>query len=343
MGTTTVAVVGAGSWGTAVARQLARNGASVALWSHNAEVARSINEDGRNPRYLPDCQLPPSVRAETDLLACVDAKDAIVYVPPSKALREIVHLSAPGIGTDVPVAVLTKGIEPGTRMLMTEVVTDELGNPGRVACLSGPNHAEEVSQDLPSAAVIASSASSTALGFQQLFHSNTFRTYVSDDVVGIEICAAAKNVVAIACGISRGIGMGDNTAALLMTRGLAEMSRLVSARGGNPLTCMGLAGMGDLVATCTSRHSRNQTFGAAFAQGESLAQFEERTHMVVEGARACLSVRELAAACGVEVPLADAVYGLLYENRPLTEVTSALYARMPGEEFYGLEGACPAW
>lgn len=335
---TPVAVIGAGSWGTAVARQLACNGHDVRLWSHNAEAARLINEERCNPRYLPGCVLPSNIAASTNLVHCLDGAEAACFVVPSSNLREVAHNAAGLLGDDVPVAVLTKGIEQVTCRLMTEVVADELGNPSRIAALSGPNHAEEVSRDLPCAAVIAAEDPSCSATFQRLFHSDTFRTYVSTDVVGVEVCAAAKNVVAIACGIARGIGMGDNTCALLMTRGLAEMSRLVAARGGNPLTCMGLAGMGDLIATCTSAHSRNQTFGAAFASGESLAAFEARTHMVVEGARACRSVRELARTHGVEVPIADAVFGLLYEETPLESVVASLYARVPGGEFYGLNG-----
>ncbi len=337
----TVGVVGAGSWGTAVARQLAMNGHSVRLWSHNAEVARLVNEAHCNSRYLPGCLLPEGVTASTDLEWVLDGIAAAALVVPSSNLREVSKNCLAFLGDSTPTAVLTKGIEPTTCMLMTEVAASELDNPSRIACLSGPNHAEEVSRDLPSAAVIASENPECAVWFQQLFHSDTFRTYVSTDVVGVEVCAAAKNVVAIACGIARGLGMGDNTCALLMTRGLAEMSRLVAARGGNPITCMGLAGMGDLVATCTSSHSRNQTFGAAFATGETLAEFEGRTHMVVEGARACRSVRELARAYGVEVPISDAVYNLLYGNVPLEQITADLYARTPAAEFYGLTNLNP--
>lgn len=330
-----VAVVGAGSWGTAVARHLAKQGADVALWSRGEEVARAVNGTHRNPRYLPACELPAAVVADTDLGACLAGAESAVFVVPSHALRAMLHAAAPHVGPRTPVAVLTKGIEPGTCRLMTEVALDELGGAGRIACLSGPNHAEEVSQDLPAAAVIAAEDPACAAYFQGLFHADRFRTYVSDDVVGVEICAAFKNVVAIACGIVRGMELGDNTGAVIMTRGLAEMGRLVAARGGNPLTCMGLAGMGDLVATCTSGHSRNRTFGAAFVSGETLEGFEARTHMVVEGARACRSVRELAGPLGVEVPLADAVYDLLYGGVPLDDVAARLFAREPRAEFYG--------
>ena len=330
----TVAVIGAGSWGTAVAQLLARQGHRVKLWSHNAQVAEAINTVHRNPRYLPACELPETVVAYTDLAKSIEGAEAAVFVVPSSHLRSTAKLAAPHIGQDLPVAVLTKGIEYGTSMLMTEVVTDELANASRIACLSGPNHAEEVSLDLPASAVIASRDEVTAAYFQQLFHTDTFRSYISDDVEGVEICAAAKNVIAIACGIVRGYKMGDNTSAVIMTRGLAEMSRLVAARGGNPMTCMGMAGVGDLIATCTSQHSRNQTFGAAFAAGESLEEFESRTHMVVEGARACRSIREMASRLGVEVPIADAVYDLLYNKQPTEKVVARLYARTPGVEFY---------
>ncbi len=337
---TKVAVVGAGSWGTAVARHLANQGREVALWARGEEVARGVNERHRNPRYLVSCELPETVSASTDLGSCLSGAQGAVFVVPSHALRATLHAAAPHVGDDLPVIMLTKGVESGTGLLMTEIACDELGGPGRIACLSGPNHAEEVSLDLPAAAVIAAEDPACAGFFQRLFHADRFRTYVSDDVVGVEICAAYKNVVAIACGIARGMGLGDNTGALIMTRGLAEMGRLVAARGGNPLTCIGLAGMGDLVATCTSEHSRNQTFGAAFVRGETLEEFEARTHMVVEGARACRSVRELAAPLGVEVPLADAVFDLLYGGVSIETVVAGLYAREPRTELYGLDG-CP--
>jgi len=329
-----LAIIGAGSWGTAVARLLALKGHRVALWSHNEQVAQVINAEHRNPRYLPGCTLPANVEAHVSIEQCLADAEAVVFVVPSSHLRETARMAAAHIGPNVLVCVLTKGIEFGTSKLMTEVVTDELGNSARIACLSGPNHAEEVSLDLPASSVIAAYDAQTGLYFQDLFHSDTFRTYVSDDVEGVEICAAAKNVIAIACGIVRGYKMGDNTSAVIMTRGLAEMSRLVAARGGNPMTCMGMAGVGDLIATCTSQHSRNQTFGAAFAAGESLEEFEARTHMVVEGARACRSIREMAKRLDVEVPIADAVYDLLYGKQPTETVVAQLYARVPGVEFY---------
>ena len=334
-------VIGAGSWGTAVARHLARQGNEVRLWAHGQEVARGVNERHVNPRYLSDVELPASVVASCDLAWCLEGSEAVSYVVPSRNLREIAAASAPHVGAGVPVAVLTKGIEPGSCELMTQVVADELGVPERVACLCGPNSAAEVARDLPSASVVASEGREAAEALQALYHAAHFRTYVSDDPTGVEICAASKNVMAIACGIARGMGTGDNTAAMLMTRGLAEMGRLVSAVGGNPVTCMGLAGMGDLVATCTSTHSRNFTFGEGFARGETVEQYMERTHMVVEGYYACASIRQLAARAGVELPIVSSVYRLLYEHADLEEIKGELFARAPRSEFYGF-AASPA-
>ena len=220
---------------------------------------------------------------------------------------------------------------------MADVVADVLGNPARVAALSGPNHAEEICQGLISAAVVACQSEGLAAYFQGAFVSQEFRVYRSQDIKGVEVCAAVKNVVAIACGICAGLGLGDNTLAVLMTRGLAEISRIVCAVGGDPMTCMGLAGMGDLVATCTSRHSRNRTFGEAFSHGESLEAYEERTGMVVEGARAALSTWELARELKIEAPLTNAVHSILYDGTELGEAAQLLLDRDPHVEFYGLD------
>ncbi len=334
------AVIGSGSWGTAIARHLGRqDDVTVTMWAHSAHVAEGINERHKNPSYLQDAQLEAGVRATTDLVACVSGADAVVYVTPSTHLREVARASAGALGARTPAIVLTKGIEQGSGRLMIDVVSDEVGAPERLACLSGPNLAGEIARDLPAASVIAARDKTVGAFFQGLFHSELFRTYLSDDVVGVETCGAAKNVVAIACGIAHGLGMGDNTAAMLMTRGLAEMSRLVQASGGNPLTCMGLAGMGDLVATCTSPRSRNFSFGEGFARGETIEQYGARTHMVVEGYYACASIRELAARLNVEAPLTNAVYELLHEHRSLDATIQSLFERAPRKELYGIAGA----
>lgn len=332
-----VAVIGSGSWGTAVTGVVAPQTRSIMLWSHEREVAELINRNHHNPVQLRDYELSHKVQATTSLEEALDGADAALLVVPSAFLRQVCSRLAPHVGPEVPLLVLTKGVERGTGCLMADVVEQELGNPDRIAVLSGPNHAEEISQGTISAAVVAAPHREVASFFQRLLVSPSFRVYVTDDVRGVEICAAEKNVIAIACGIAVALGTGDNTLAALMTRGIAEVSRIATAVGANPLTCMGLAGMGDLVVTCTSCHSRNRSFGEAFVAGESLADYQKRTGMVVEGAEAAASILELARAHDVQVPITQAVYDLLYNGLPLTEAIDALLGRAPFEEFYGIE------
>lgn len=331
-----VAVVGAGSWGTAMAGRVAGAAEEVVLWAHSEEVACGIREGHRNPRYLTSYELPANVSASSDMAEALAGAQGIVFSVPSSHLRGVCAQAAPYIAPDVPVLCLTKGIEHGSGLLMSEVVADELGSPERIAALSGPNHAEEVCMGGLTAAVVASGSPETAGFFKRLVLAPEFRVYVSDDVVGVETCGAVKNVVAVVCGIAVGLGYGDNTLALIMTRGLAEVSRIVAARGGRPMTCMGLAGMGDLVATCTSRHSRNRTFGEAFARGETLDGYQARTHMVVEGAQAARSVAELARKLGVDAPITFALESVLWNGSPIAEAFDALVERFPTEEFYGI-------
>lgn len=334
---TKVAVIGAGSWGTAVAGLVSPNAGEVCLWSHSAFVADGINEAHANPRYLTDYVLPGTVSATTSLADAVADAGAVVVVVPSSFVRLTCADLSAHLSADVPVIVLAKGIEIGSDMLMADVAAGELGHPERIAVLSGPNHAEEVCRGTMSAAVIAAADMDLARRFQELFLSRNFRAYVSDDLVGVEVCGAVKNVIAIACGAAVGLGAGDNTLAVIMTRGLAEISRVACACGGKPLTCMGLAGMGDLIATCTSRHSRNRSYGEAMVKGVSVEEYEARTHMVVEGARAARSVYELARRKNVEVPITRAVHGMLYEGHTFEEVLDELSDRLPSEEFYGLD------
>ena len=331
-----VAVVGAGSWGTAFTGLVAANAELVTLWCHSKEVADGVNERRRNPRYLVDYDMAPNVEATGSLEACVADAEAVVLALPSTHLRRTCERLRGVVGADTPLLTLTKGIEPHTGLLMTEVASDALGGHGRPSALSGPNHAEEVCRGSFAAAVVASQSDELAQLWRSLVSTPAFRVYTSDDVRGVEVCGAVKNVIAIACGICAGTGLGDNTQALIMTRGLAEIGRVVVALGGRPMTCMGLAGMGDLVATCTSEHSRNRRFGEAFAHGTSLEEFERQTHMVVEGARAVISVRELAAARGVEVPLCDAVWDMVYGGSSVASVTATLTGRAPTREFYGM-------
>lgn len=332
-----VAVIGAGSWGTALANTLAYNGNDVCMWARKEEVARAITEEHRNPRYLTDAALAPNITATASVERALAGAGAVVLVTPSRLLREFAERMKELIGRDTPIIVCSKGVEGSTMLLPVEILEEVLGNQDRLAVLSGPNHAEEVILQVPSGTVIASPSEQTAIFFRGLFSSTSFRCYISSDYIGVELCAAFKNVIAIAVGISYGLGMGDNTAAMLMTRGMAEMSRLVYARGGDPLTVMGLAGAGDLIATCTSKHSRNRAFGEYVAQGKTLEQYESETHMVVEGALACKTIEPLARSYGVELPITKAVRSVVWDKASIEETAMLLFDRPLTTEFWGLE------
>lgn len=328
-----VAIVGAGSWGTALAQLAATAGNDVRLWARKEEVARGINADHVNPRYLADARLSERIEASTDIARVVGGADAVVIVTPSSVMRETARAIAAHVGAKTPVALAAKGVEAETGMLPVEVFDEVLGGLGRLAALTGPNHAEEVVRGVPSGTVVSSYVPRTARFFQSLLSTESFRIYVGNDVVGTEVCAAYKNVIAIAVGASYGLGMGDNTAALLMTRGLAEMSRLVAACGGNAMTCMGLAGMGDLEVTCMSPHSRNRTFGYELAQGVTLDAYRARTHMVVEGALACRTLHDLALAHDVDLPLARTVRAIVWEGYDAVAAAQDLLDRPQKPEF----------
>ena len=331
-----VAIIGAGSWGTAMSGLVAPHADEVVLWAREPEIVDGINKKHRNPRYLTDYKLPRNVKATCDLEAA-GGSDSLILAVPSAFLREVCHNLSPYVSSLSPVLVLSKGMEYGTHLLMHEIAESELGNASRLAVLSGPNHAEEVCQGALSAAVVASENPDSSAYFQHLVAGPTFKVYVSDDVTGVEVCGAVKNVVAIACGVAAGLGCGDNTLAVLMTRGVAEMGRVVVALGGNPLTCAGLAGMGDLIVTCTSQHSRNRTFGEALVQGETLEEYEARRRMVVEGAQACKSVVALADEYKIDVPITRSVNAILYEGKDIEEAYDMLLDRKSTEEFYGFE------
>jgi glycerol-3-phosphate dehydrogenase (NAD(P)+) len=306
----------------------------VRLWARDEELVEVVNAQHRNPRYLASTALPPTVTATTALDVALDGAQAVVLATPSSAVRAIAARMAPYLGTTTPLVLLSKGVECDSGLLLLDVLAAELGNPARLAVLSGPNHAEEVVRGLPAATVIASTGSATAAFFQEAFVTPAFRVYTSPDTTGVQLCGAAKNIIALAVGMAAGVGFGDNTAALIMTRGLAEISRLVTILGGDPLTCMGLAGMGDLVATCTSPHSRNRSFGLALAQGTTLAQYEQQTHMVVEGALACKTVTDLAHKHGVELPISAQIRSVIWEGKPLGDTVEELTGRPAKPEFY---------
>ncbi len=332
-----VAVIGAGSWGTAFAGLVAQKANEVSLWCRREELAESINQGHQNPGYLKGYELASNVVATSSLEAAVDGAELAVLAVPSTHLRDVCRNLAQHLSPWARVITLTKGVELASGKLMTEVAADELGSPERLFALSGPNHAEEICRGLYSAAVLAGEDIEAAEELRDFVSSPEFRVYVSRDVRGVETCGAVKNVIAIACGMAAGLGLGDNTLALIMTRGIAEIGRVVAATGGDPMTCMGLAGMGDLVATCTSQHSRNRRFGEAFVKGTSLQEFELASHMVVEGAHACVSVRELAQNKDVEVPITQAVWSLVYDGASPQAIAESLANREPTHEFYGMK------
>ncbi len=331
-----VAVIGAGSWGTAIAAVLGAKGLPVTVWARSAEVVSGIEETRRNPRYLESVELAPSVRATGDLEAAVRDAEVVVVATPSKAVRATAEAMRPHLAAAVPVVSLAKGLEPGSLVSMTELLAEVLGGRERMAALSGPNHAEEVSRMIPSATVIAAHDERVGIALRDVFMTPSFRVYTNCDVVGVELAGASKNVIAVAAGMSDGLGFGDNTKATLMTRGLAEMSRLGRAAGANPLTYMGLAGMGDLIATCTSRHSRNRALGERIARGGTVADFEAETHMVAEGATSCVTVAELGERHGVEMPITAQVRGIVHEGVPTSAAVSALMGREATDELHGM-------
>ncbi len=333
---TRVAVIGAGSWGTSASWLLAGKGHEIALWSRETEIAEAINAEHRNPVFMTDITLPDSVWASHDIEKVVAVAEAVVVVTPSVGVRATAEAMAPHLDAKTPVIVLSKGIEDGTLMLMTDVLEDVLDGCERLAGLSGPNHAEEVGHGIPSATVVASYDEGVGRFFQDLFMTRFFRVYTNPDVTGVELCGASKNVIAVAAGMSDGLGYGDNTKATLMTRGLAEMSRLGNAMGANPLTYMGLAGMGDLIATCTSKHSRNRALGEFIGKGGTFEEFKRTTSMVAEGAYAAITVDELGRRVGVELPITREVRAILYEGKPVASAVESLLGREARDELHGM-------
>lgn len=330
-----ITVLGTGSWGTALAQVLAEAGHSVSLWGRNRKTIESINAQHRNPSFLTGAQLSDSIIATDSFEEALEGSSGCAFVTPSKFIRETAIKAAPFINEEIPLIICSKGVEAKTGLLQSEILEQELGNASRIGVLSGPTHAEEVINRIESGAVCASTDKKTAAFIQRVFKTDYFRTYTSSDIVGVELCAAFKNVIAIAVGISYGIGMGDDTAAMLITRGLAEMSRMVSACGGEAITCMGLAGAGDMVVTCMSRHSRNRRFGQDYiACKKTLSDFEADTHMVVEGAIACSTLMTLSEKHNVELPITEAIRSIVWEGKPPRIVGKALIDRPLKEEFY---------
>lgn len=311
---TTCAVVGGGAWGTAIADRLARNGHLVTLWAREVDVVEAINARHENTRFLPGASLHASLRADGDMHRALHDASLIVYAAPSHVLRAVVQSGAGAVAPNAVLAVATKGIEQGTLALMTEVVAAE--QPGHeVVAFSGPSFAAEVAAGQPTAVVAASASVAAAHLLQQAMSAPEFRVYTSDDVVGVELGGALKNVMAVANGILDGLGLGANPRAALMTRGLAEMTRLGVALGARPETFAGLAGLGDLVLTCTGALSRNRAVGVAIGQGQSLDEALAGKDSVAEGVLNTQSARALAARAGVEMPIVAATYRILFDKQ----------------------------
>jgi glycerol-3-phosphate dehydrogenase (NAD(P)+) len=323
-----VAVLGAGSWGTAFSMVLADGGNEVTIWGRREEVCAAINEQRENVDYLPGIELPPAVSATHDHEKALHDADVVVLAVPSQKLRENLTVFAPFIAEDAVMVSLMKGVELGSLKRMSEVIAEVTGaGPERIAVISGPNLAKEIARREPAASVVACAEAQVAKMLQKRVHSPAFRPYTSIDVLGCELGGAYKNVVGLAVGMAVGLGFGDNTTASVITRGLAETARLATRLGANPLTLMGLAGLGDLVATCSSPLSRNRTFGENLGKGMSAEEIYATTRQVAEGAKSCSSIRALAERAGVDAPIAEHVDEVVAGRLTATEMMDAFIAR----------------
>jgi glycerol-3-phosphate dehydrogenase (NAD(P)+) len=328
-----VAVMGSGSWGTAFALVVCDAGNHVTLWARRPELASKINIEHRNPDYFPDLPLPASLKAVSDPQEAMVEADFVVLAVPSQALRS--NLRHWRIPQNAIVVSLAKGIELGTGWRMSEVIA-EAGNigPERIAVVTGPNLAREIAERQPSASVVASVSLATAEALQSVCHTARFRAYTNTDVIGCELGGATKNVIALAVGMAMGLGLGANATASVITRGLAEISRLGLALGADPYTFSGLAGLGDLVATCSSPLSRNRTFGEELGKGRTVAEITASTRQVAEGVKSCASITELAAKHQVEMPIVESVAAVVAGELTPAEMITTLMSRSAKPERY---------
>ena len=320
-----VSVIGAGSWGTTVAALAAVNTPTI-LWSRRQELADQINGEHVNGDYLAGFALPDELRATSSLEEAVTHADVLVMAVPSHGYRDVAAAAAPYVRPWIPIVTLAKGLERSSRKRMSEVTADEMpGHP--VAVLTGPNLAKEILGGQPAASVVAIDDDVIAAELQRIFSRPSLRIYTNPDVVGCEVCGVVKNVIAIASGMAEGMGFGDNTRATLITRGLAEMTRLGLAMGGDAMTFSGLAGIGDLIATCSSRQSRNNTVGLQLGQGRTIEDVLASTNMVAEGVKSSPSVLDLAHRYGVEMPITEQVVGVCHHGRTAADALGALMQR----------------
>ena len=322
-----IAVLGAGSWGTALALQFARGGHEVRLWGRDASQLAVIDADGVNNRYLPDAPFPDNLHVEADLAACLDGVRDILVSVPSHGLRETLIKVQPLLDNSARICWATKGFELSTGKLPHQVAGEILGDDRPMAVLSGPTFAKEVGKGLPTAMTIAATDTEFAEDLAEALSGDSFRAYTSSDMIGVEVGGAVKNVLAIGAGISDGLGFGANTRIALISRGLVEMTRLGVALGASPDTFRGLAGMGDLVLTCTDDLSRNRRMGLALASGKTIEEAQEEIQQVVEGVLAAKAVKQVADRMSVEMPICQQIYRILYDGVPPREAVGALMRR----------------
>ncbi|MEU6738170.1 NAD(P)H-dependent glycerol-3-phosphate dehydrogenase [Streptosporangium sandarakinum] len=334
---TKAAVFGTGSWGTTFAMIMARAGTRTTLWGRRPEIVEAIDRRHENPDYLPGVTLPESLRATTDPAEALDGADFVVLAVPSQTLRENLSRWTPHLPPEAVLVSLMKGVELGTTKRMSEVIREVAGVPeDRVAVVSGPNLVGEIVRGQPAATVVACTDERAMERLQEACHLPWFRPYTNPDVVGVELGGAVKNVIALGVGVAAGMGLGANVGAMLMTRGLAEISRLGAALGADPHTFAGLAGMGDLVATCTSPLSRNRTFGENLGRGMKMAEVIAATKQTAEGVKSCESVLALARKHDVEMPITEVVVAIVHDGMPPDEAAVLLMSRTPKPERYGV-------
>ena len=334
-----VGVIGSGAWGTTLARMLANKGIQTTLWEHRPDRARSMQEERENSVFLPGFRFPETLRVTADIEQATQAQDLLLLVTPSQSLRDNLRLLLPMLGPETLLVSASKGIEVGTLKRMSEVICSEIPDArSRLTVLSGPNISREVASEKPTAAVVAAYSPEVALRARAVLTTTHFRVYSSDDVIGVELGGALKNIIAIGAGFNDGMGYGENAKAAFITRGLAEISRLGIAAGANPLTFSGLAGIGDLIATCASPLSRNQQLGRRLAAGEKLEAILASTHSVAEGVFTTRAALKLASHYGVDMPIARSLAMVLFENLDPRKVVPELMMRDPKHELQGIRG-----
>ena len=319
-------VIGSGSWGTALARVLSKNGHEVTLWSRREEESRMLREERENKSKLPGVKIPENIVCTTDLEETVKGKDLLVLATASPSIRSMAKKMAPFVAEGQIIVDVSKGIEESTLMILTDVIEQEIPQ-CQAAVLSGPSHAEEVGRDIPTTVVAGAKKKETAEYIQNIFMNNVFRVYTSPDMLGIELGGALKNVIALAAGAADGLGCGDNTKAALITRGIAEMSRLGVAMGGHIETFNGLTGIGDLIVTCASMHSRNRRAGILIGQGKTMQEAMDEVKMVVEGVNSAKAARTLAEKYEIDMPIVQEVNKVLFEDKPAREALADLMLR----------------